>query len=137
MIDSGAEGMKEALLEANGGDYVDVVLEMVGGEVFEQSMSALAHFGRLVIFGMAAREGAPEVNPGKLMATSRGVIGFWLMHLVRQPQRIGEALEDMFAAVAAGELETVAGGSYSLEEARQAHEDIRSRKTTGKLVIRP
>jgi NADPH2:quinone reductase len=137
VIDSGAEGMKDALLEANGGNHVDVVLEMVGGEVFAQSMSALAHFGRLVIFGMAAREGAPEVNPGKLMATSRGVIGFWLMHLVRQPQRIGEALEDMFDAVEAGELETVAGGSYSLEDARQAHEDIRSRKTTGKLVIRP
>jgi NADPH2:quinone reductase len=137
VIDSSAEGMKEALLEANGGDYVDVILEMVGGEVFEQCMSALAHFGRLVIFGMAAREGAPEVNPGKLMATSRGVIGFWLMHLVRQPHRIREALEDMFTAVAAGELETIAGGSYSLEQARQAHEDIRSRKTSGKLVIRP
>jgi NADPH2:quinone reductase len=136
-IDSSPEGMKEALLEANEGEYVDVVLEMVGGEVFAQSMSALAHFGRLVIFGMAAREGAPEVSPGKLMATSRGVIGFWLMHLVRQPQRIGEALEDMFAAVTAGELETIAGGSYGLEEARQAHEDIRSRATTGKLVIRP
>ena len=33
--------------------------------------------------------------------------------------------------------QAVAGGSYSLEDARQAHEDIRSRKTTGKLVIRP
>jgi NADPH2:quinone reductase len=136
-IDAGAEGMKEALLEANGGQHVDVVLEMVGGQVFEECMSALAHFGRLVIFGMAAREGAPEVSPGKLMATSRGVVGFWLMHLVRQPERIGEALTDMFAAVAAGELETITGGSYSLEDARQAHEDIRSRKTTGKLVIRP
>jgi NADPH2:quinone reductase len=136
-VDSSPDGMKEALLEANEGNHVDVVLEMVGGEVFAQSMSALAHFGRLVIFGMAAREGAPEVNPGKLMATSRGVIGFWLMHLVRQPQRIGEALEDMFAAVAAGELETITGGSYPLEEARRAHEDIRSRKTSGKLVIKP
>ncbi len=136
-VDSNAEDLKAALIQANQGRHVDVVLEMVGGRTFEQSLSALAHFGRLVHFGQSAREGAPAVNPGKLMATSRGVVGFWLMHLVRYPERLGEALDDMFAAVRAGELEVIVGETYSLADARRAHEDIRARRTTGKLVLVP
>jgi NADPH2:quinone reductase len=71
------------------------------------------------------------------MATSRGVIGFWLMHLVRYPERLGEALDDMFSAVRAGELEVIVGETYPLADARRAHEDIRARRTTGKLVLVP
>jgi NADPH:quinone reductase len=134
---SSAGGLKEALIEANGGQRVDVVLEMVGGETFAQSLSALAPFGRLVHFGQAGREGAPQVDPGRLMATSRGVIGFWLAHMIAKPEMLREALDDMFAAVLAGELETISGGEYPLAEARRAHEDLRSRKTTGKLTLSP
>jgi NADPH2:quinone reductase len=47
------------------------------------------------------------------------------------------AMQDMFAAVLAGELEPVAGGSYPLADARRAHEDIRGRGTVGKLVLVP
>ena len=136
-VDSNAEDLKAALIEANDGRHVDVILEMVGGETFERSLSALAHFGRLVHFGQSARQGAPKVSPGKLMATSRGVIGFWLMHLVRYPERLGEALEDMFGAVSAGELEVIVGDTYPLADARRAHEDMRGRRTTGKLVLVP
>ena len=71
------------------------------------------------------------------MATSRGVIGFWLVHLTRSPERLGEAMADMFDAVLAGELEPVVGETYPLAEARRAHEDIRARGTVGKLVLRP
>ena len=136
-VDSNADDLKAALIEANDGRHLDVILEMVGGQTFEQSLSAVAHFGRLVHFGQSAREGAPAVKPGKLMATSRGVIGFWLMHLVRYPERLGEALEDMFGAVRAGELEVIVGETYPLAEARRAHEDMRARRTTGKLVLVP
>jgi NADPH:quinone reductase len=136
-VDSNAEDLKAALIEANDGQYVDVILEMVGGRTFEQSLNAVAHFGRLVHFGQSAREGAPAVNPGKLMATSRGVMGFWLVHLLRDPGRLGEALEDMFTAVRAGELEVIVGGTYPLAEARRAHEEIRARRTTGKLLLVP
>ena len=71
VVDSGAEDLNAALREANDGRKVDVVLEMVGGRTFEQSLRALAPFGRLVHFGQAAREGAPKVDPGQLMARSR------------------------------------------------------------------
>jgi NADPH2:quinone reductase len=39
--------------------------------------------------------------------------------------------------VAAGELEVIVGGVYALSEAKQAHEDIAARRTTGKLLLDP
>jgi NADPH2:quinone reductase len=137
VVDSRAEDLTAALREANGGDKVDVVLEMVGGRTFEQSLKALAPFGRLVHFGQAAREGAPKVDPGQLMARSQGVIGFWLVHMMRRPDLMTEAMEGMFELVRSGRLEVVAGGEYPLAEARRAHEDLRARDTMGKLVLRP
>jgi NADPH:quinone reductase len=137
VVDSGAEDLTAALREANGGARVDVVLEMVGGSVFAASLAALAPFGRLVHFGQAGREGAPRLDPGRLMLSSTGVLGFWLIHLLRRPELLTEAMRDMLDAVVAGELEPVVGGSYPLAEARRAHEDIRSRGTVGKLVLTP
>ena len=134
-VDAGVEDLNAALREANGGAKVDVVLEMVGGATFEQSLRALAPFGRLVHFGQAGREGAPQLDPGALMARSQGVIGFWLVHMMQRPDLMTAAMDDMFAAVQAGELEAIGGGTYPLEEARRAHEDIRARKTTGKLIL--
>jgi NADPH2:quinone reductase len=71
------------------------------------------------------------------MVTSTGVLGFWLVHLLRRPDLLAEPMRDMLAAVAAGELEAVVGGSYPLAEARRAHEALRSRDTIGKLVLTP
>jgi len=135
VVDSGAGDLTAALREANGGDRVDVVLEMTGGEVFARSLAALAPFGRLVHFGQAARGGTPAVEPGELMGRSQGVLGFWLVHVMRRPELMSEAMDDLFAAVQSGELEVVAGGTYPLEDARRAHEDLRARRTTGKLML--
>src|SRR5947208_6047419 len=49
-IDSGPEGLKERLVEANEGRQVDVVFEMAGGAVFDACLAALAPFGRLVTY---------------------------------------------------------------------------------------
>jgi NADPH2:quinone reductase len=136
-VDAHAEDLRAALREANGGERVDVVLEMVGGATFSASLDALAPFGRLVHFGEAGRAATPPVDPGRLMATSQGVLGFWLVHLLRRPELLTAAMQDMFDAVLAGELEPVVGGTYPLADARRAHEDIRARRTTGKLVLTP
>src|SRR3954469_8588582 len=55
-LDTGDENLTDALIEANGGEKVDVVFEMSGGDVFEGCRKALANFGRLVVYGIASRE---------------------------------------------------------------------------------
>ena len=136
-VDAGAEDLTGALREANDGARVDVVLEMVGGDTFAASLAALAPFGRLVHFGQAGRAGAPAVDPGRLMARSAAVVGFWLVHVLQRPELMTAAMHDLVGAVLDGELEPVVGGTYPLEDARRAHEDLRARRTVGKLVLVP
>jgi NADPH2:quinone reductase len=128
--------MREAIKEAAGG-RVDIVLEMVGGRTFDASIKALAPFGRLVSYGMASRELPEPVDPVALNRHSTGVLGFWLAHCFTTPGMFAEPMEELLDLVAAGELRTVVGGTYPLGEARRAHEDLRARRTFGKLVLDP
>lgn len=126
-----------ALREANDGQPVDVVLEMTGGNVFSGSLSALAPFGRLVTYGMAARQETPAVPPGMLLQRSRAVIGFWLAHCMARPRMMDAAMHELLPMVAEGTLRPVAGGRYPLSNVRDAHQDLLARRTTGKLVLDP
>ncbi len=135
-VDSRADELGAAILEANGGKPVDVVLEMTGGRAFDETFAALAPFGRLVTFGLASRE-PNEVRNADLMRTSRAVIGFWLVHLFTRPDLLREGITDLFGALASGELEVVVGGVYPLSEAARAHEELQGRKTQGKLFLDP
>jgi NADPH:quinone reductase len=135
-IDPAPEGLKERLIEANEGREVDVVFEMAGGAVFDASYAALAPFGRIVVCGIASQQ-PNEVRTGSLLRHSRAVVGFYLFHCLRRPGMFADALSELFARAARGELRTVLGGTYPLEQAAQAHIDLRERRTTGKLLIDP
>jgi NADPH2:quinone reductase len=134
-VDPDPDGLAERLREAAGGRGADVVLEMTGGPVFDASLAALAPFGRLVTYGMASRTPATPVEPARLMARSTAVIGFWLARLIDRPGAYHEPLDELLAMVADGRLRPLAGGVYPLAEAARAHEDLRARRTTGKLVL--
>ena len=81
---------------------------MAGGRVFEESMKALAPFGRLVTYGIASRE-QNEVRTGALMRRSHAVVGFWLMHCLREPEMVAGPLRELFALAASGDLRVVEG----------------------------
>ena len=134
-VDAGAEDLRAALQEANDGKKVDVVLEMVGGVVFDASLAALAPLGRLVAFGQASGQPPTPIEPAALMARSLTVTGFWLVHLLTRPQLLHEPMAELLGLVERGELRVIVGGHYPLADARRAHEDLRSRATVGKLVL--
>jgi NADPH:quinone reductase len=135
-VDPAAEDLKEALIEANGGNRVDVVFEMAGGRVFEQSAEALAPFGRIVAYGIASRE-QNTLETGRLMRKSRAVVGFWLMHCLGRRDMIEEPLADLFDRTARGELKPQMGETYALSDVRRAHEDLQGRRTSGKVLLDP
>ncbi len=135
-IDPAAEGLTERLVEANDGREVDVVFDMSGGEVFDASYRALAPFGRIVVCGIATGE-PNEVRTGSLLRHSRAVVGFYLFHCLERPGMFDEALADLFARAADGDLRVVVGHTYKLEQAAQAQIDLRARRTTGKLLLDP
>ncbi|HKC26882.1 MAG TPA: NADPH:quinone oxidoreductase family protein [Jatrophihabitans sp.] len=136
-VDSRAENLRDALRQANGGRGVDVVLEMTGGPVFDQSLAALAPLGRLAVFGMAGRVPSKPVDPGALMRRSTAVIGFWLNHVAQRPYLLAEAVTDLMNLIEAGAIRPIVGETYPLERAADAHRALRDRTSVGKLVLDP
>lgn len=137
VVDANEADLKSALLAANNNKPVDIVLEMVGGKTFDQSLAALAPFGRLVFYGMASRTAPENIAPGMLMPKSQSIIGFWLVNALAKRDLMQEVFMDLFTMIISGKLKPVVGATYPLSEAQQAHRDMLARKTVGKIVLDP
>ena len=136
-IDSNVEGLKERIIEANGGKRVDLILEMVGGKTFDRSLEALANFGRIITFGMASREPMSMVHPAQLMGRSQTISGFWLANCFTSKEMMGDVIAALFTMIASGELEVIVGATYPLSKAAEAHTAMRARESVGKVVLDP
>lgn len=136
-VDAKTDDLKSALIDANDGKPVDIVLEMTGGPTFDASLAALAPFGRLATFGTAGRTPPTPIDAGSLLQRSRAVIGFWLVHCLSKPGMVQDPMAELLDLTASGRLSPVVGGTYSLADARRAHEDLLSRRSTGKLILDP
>jgi NADPH2:quinone reductase len=135
-VDPAEEDLKGALIQANDGNQVDVVLEMSGGRVFTECFEALAPFGRIATYGIASRE-QNTVETGRLMRKSRTVVGFWLVHCLGRREMVEEPLADLFDRAARGELKPQIGETYPLSDVRRAHVDLEGRRTSGKVLLDP
>ena len=135
-LDTRSPALRDELLEATGGRGADVVFEMAGGAVFDACFDALAPLGRLVAYGISSRE-QNAVRTGTLLKTSRAVVGFWLFHVTDDPAMVRPPLQELFERLARGDLRVLEHTAYGLSEARRAHEDLKARTTSGKLLLDP
>jgi NADPH2:quinone reductase len=118
-------------------EKVDVVYDGVGADTFDQSLASLKPRGMLALFG-ASSGPVPPVDPQRLNAAgsvylTRPSTGAYLLDRAELDWRAS----DLFSAITSGELNIRIGGRYELEEAAQAHIDLQSRRTTGKLLLLP
>jgi NADPH2:quinone reductase len=130
-------GFPHRVRELTDGKGVDVVYDGVGRDTFDGSLSCLRTRGSLVLFG-AASGPAPAFDPQRLNAggsltLTRPSISHFLLNEQERRWRSTE----IFNAVAAGNLKVRIGASYPLADARQAHEDLEGRRTTGKVLLVP
>lgn len=130
------EEMTADLLGANGGEPVDVILQMSGGAAFDAQLEALAPFGRMVAFGIASRQ-VNEVRTSRLMRSSRTVAGFWIPHLLQRRDLLAEGISELLGAVACGELEVVIGGIHPISDVARLQTELAERRTHGKLLLDP
>jgi NADPH2:quinone reductase len=137
VVDANSEDLAGAMIAANGGKRIDIVLEMVGGKTFDASLEVLAPFGRLITYGMASRTAPTPIHPGVLMGGTKTVAGFWLSHCFGKKELMGEVLLELFALISSGALKPVIGATYGLSEAKIAHQAMLARQTTGKVTLDP
>ena len=129
--------LAKSLRASNNGKGVDLILEMVGGSTFDQSLQALGTFGKLITFGMASRTAPTPLHPGSLMHGSKTVAGFWLANCFGKKELMHDVITELFQLVASGKLRPVIGNTYPLSEAAQAHREMLARETVGKIALDP
>lgn len=131
------EAFAERVRELTGGEGVAVVYDGVGKATFDESLASLRPRGSLVLFGSASGR-VPAFDPMRLEAGgSLFVTRPSLRHYTASRHELLERAADVFGWIADGELAVQIGGRYPLERARQTHEDLAGRKTTGKLLLLP
>jgi NADPH2:quinone reductase len=110
------------------------VYDGVGQATFDRSLAALRPRGVLVLYGAASGPPGPfEIN--RLNVGSTFLTRPTLVHYLATREELLLRSGDVYGWVAEGKLEVRIGGRYPLEAARQAQEDLESRRTTGKLLL--
>lgn len=122
--------------EATGGKGVPLILEVVGGSRFGESLEMAANRGRIIVIGSASRELA-TLRPVELMKRNLTVTGLWLTSLMADAEATREAAVGLTPLINSGEVVPQVGPTYALADSAQAFSDIMNRKTTGKVIIEP
>ena len=135
-VDYTAPGWSEAVRSLTNGRGVDVVLEMAGGDTLGEAIAAMAPFGRLVVIGQASGKTA-LIDPWGLTSSNHTVTGFYINKYLAFPDLIQATVRELLGFVMAGQLSVHVGVVLPLSQAATAHGLLESRKTMGKVVLRP
>ena len=136
-VDAKSANLARAMLDANNGKPVDLVLEMVGGKTFDASLEVLAPFGRVIVYGMASGEMATPVNSISLLGSNKTITGFWLGHCFGKKELLDDVIAQLFILIKNGKLKPIIGATFPLSKAGDAHRAIVGRGTTGKITLDP
>lgn len=130
------EAFRKQVYDAIGKRGVDIIVDPVGGDVFDASMRVIAWSGRLIIVGFA--EGRiPEVKAGHLLVKNVSLIGLqYSSYRDREPQKVQEVQRELFALYEAGKLKPHVMREFPLAQYKDALYTVRERKVVGKVVIR-
>ena len=129
---------------------IDVVLEVVGGDVFSDSLDLLAPFGRIVVAGFASYQlrwwnplswwrtwrDMPRADVAGLAIASRGVLASHIGYLFKDPERVRRVWNELTTFVTDHAIRPVVGATFAFDEIAEAHRFMESRRSIGKIVVR-
>lgn len=133
---SGQKDLVATVKAAAGGNGANLVLEVVGGAGFQDSLAMLAFRGRVVVIGAASQE-ASSMRPVELMKKNLSVIGMWLTSMMGDANAMREANAFLSSVLENGQARPQVGQVFTLEQTGEAFEFIMSRASTGKVIIEP
>jgi NADPH2:quinone reductase len=116
---------------------VDVVYDSVGKTTFYGSLDCLRSRGLLALFGQSS---GPVGQFDPQILNQKGSLFFTrpsLAHYVSDPKELQWRASDLFRWIEEGKLKLQIHRTYRLQDAAEAHRDLESRKTTGKLLLKP
>ena len=129
------DALRQQVFDAVGKRGVDLIIDSVGGDVFDASLRTIAWCGRLVTVGYASGR-IPEVKAGLLLVKNISLIGLQISdYRDREPAKVQRAQAELFALHEAGKLKPHIMADYPLAQYRQALRQVADRKVLGKILL--
>jgi len=135
-VDYTAPNWTQQVLDATGGVGVDVLLESIGGDVFEQNFECLATFGRYIIYGSTQGLGKP-FEARRLMTKCQSLTGLYVPVFTARPDLVRAGLAFMVDHVVKGDLRARVAAQLPLAEAAKAHQMLEDRQVIGAIALTP
>ena len=143
------EDFEESVKKLTDSQGVDVVQEMVGGDVFKKSVRVLKPLGRIIVMGYASMDlkkwnplswyktwqGVPKADLMDMSKRVYSMMAFHLGYLMKDEVIMDRVLQGLSEFVIKHNLRPVVGQTFSFDEIPKAHELMESRKSMGKIVI--
>ena len=129
------DGLRDQVYAAVGKRGVDVVVENVGGDVFDACLRAIAWSGRIIVVGFAGGR-IPEVKAGHLLVKNISLIGLQFSNYRdREPEKCLAVRGQLFDLYRAGRLKPYVMATFPLARYMEALALVRDRKVIGKVVL--
>ena len=124
----------QAVLECTDGRGVDIILESIGGDVFERNFECLAPQGRVILFGSTRGSDQP-FPPRRLMAKAQTLTGFFARTFMGRPALVREALQFLVDHALDGSVRPQVAKTLPLSQAAESHRLLEGRKVKGVIVL--
>ena len=132
LIDAATQDIRDTCRALGG---VDVVYDPVGGDQFTAAMRACNPEARILAIGFASGD-VPQIPANHLLVKNISVMGlYWGGYLKFRPEVLTQSMATLFDWYAAGRLRPHVSHLLPLEQAAEALDLLRSRKSTGKVVV--
>ena len=127
--------LRDQVYSANEGQGADIILDPLGGDVFDAAIRALTWRGRLVVIGFAAGR-IPNLKVNYLLLKNIEVSGLQVSDFrKRDMKQMQTCFQELFALFEAGKIKLPAMSKYSLDEHQQAFEELSDRSSKNRVVF--
>lgn len=129
------ESLREQVFAFTDKKGVDIVVDMLGGDMFDAAVRAMAWNARLVVIGFASGR-IPSLKMNYVLVKNIEISGMQISdYRKRRPADMQAAFAEIYALHAAGKLKPLPTKAYPIEQFAQALADIRDRKVRGRIVL--
>jgi len=135
LIDYSREDIRERVKAITGGRGADVIYDPVGGDAFDASLRSIAWGGRIIVIGFAAGR-VPQIPANIVLVKNIDVIGFyWGSYQAHKPELLRSSFAQLFKWFEEGKIKPHVSLQFPLEQCGDALEALRTRRSTGKVVL--